>query len=77
MANGLKIKKDRFERIVPPRVTKVLEAMRILSHCSDPNTYAYSQKQAKAVIDRVKSSVEQLERRYIKQAPSSRFVLPK
>ncbi len=48
-------KKDRFKRLAAERTQKVIERIRVLSHCSNPSLYEYSQDDVRkmfCVIDK-------------------------
>lgn len=48
-------KSDAFKRLAEPRVTSILDKLRILGNLSDKNRYEYSQDQ----VDRMETAVKE------------------
>lgn len=56
-------KRDKFKRIVQPRVRKALKTIRLIGNCSGA-AYEYKPKDVADIITSLRSEIEQLEKSY-------------
>lgn len=69
-------KRECFVRLAELRTHKVLEALRILGHCSNKSTYEYTNKDIKKIFDTINQEVQNTKKRFIKtDAPKGNFTL--
>lgn len=68
-------KHERFVRVVERRTNETLERIRVLSNCSNRNTYSYSDDEVTAVFAELERALRTARARF--KAPGhSRFRLP-
>ena len=57
-------KEDKFHRIAPGRVSRVLDALRILGHCSNLSTYEYSEAEVDKMFTAIRKKVDAIENNF-------------
>jgi hypothetical protein len=57
-------KSDKFRRLVPSRVDKVLKALQLIGNCSETNHYAYSPGEVKQIFDTLEANVSAARERF-------------
>lgn len=55
---------EKFIRIVTPRTQRVLESLRILGNCANPQIYEYTQQEVDKIIKSIKSAIEEVKRKF-------------
>jgi hypothetical protein len=69
-------KHERFVRVVERRTNETLERIRVISNCSNRNTYSYSDDEVTAVFAELERALRTARARF-KTPGRSRFRLPK
>lgn len=49
--------KDRFVRLAQLRTQRVLEGIRVLSHCSNPYNYEFTEEQVNKIFDTIEKEL--------------------
>ena len=57
-------KEDRFHRIAPSRVSRVLDALRILNHCSTLDRYEYTEEEVDKMFAAIRKKVDSVENNF-------------
>lgn len=60
----LETKEDKFHRIAPARVSKVLDSLRILGHCSNLSIYEYSEEEVDKMFSSIKRKLDAVEHNF-------------
>lgn len=60
----LESKEDKFHRIAPARVSKVLDSLRILGHCSNLSTYEYSEEEVDKMFNSIRKKLDFVEHNF-------------
>ncbi len=69
-------KKEKFIRIAEPRVNKVIDALHVLEHCANTNTYEYSNEDINKIFDTLEAELDKTRRKFIpKEAKTTKFRL--
>ncbi len=55
MKKSLETKNQRFKRVASRRVGQILQGLRLLSNCSNKQTYEYSDEDVKKIFSAVES----------------------
>ena len=55
---------ERFKRIASQRTNDVLERLRILGNCSNRQTYAYNEKDVKAIFAAIEKKVREVRQQF-------------
>lgn len=63
-------KRDKFKRIVEPRVSKALKSIRLIGNCSG-SAYEYTEKDVADICNTLVAAVEQLTASYATKGVSS------
>lgn len=56
-------KRDKFKRIVEPRVSKALKSIRLIGNCAN-TAYEYKPDDFALIVVTLRTEIEQLERKY-------------
>jgi len=56
-------KRDKFKRVVKPRVSRAVKAIRLIGNCSG-SAYEYTESDLTLIMIALQAAVEQLARRY-------------
>lgn len=59
--DNLNQKKDRFKRVASRRVENILNDIKSLSNCSNPNNYEYSQDDVNKMLKAIKEEFKIME----------------
>lgn len=51
-------KRDRFVRIAEARTNKIIDMIRLLGNCSNPNVYEYADKDVKQIFDAIETEIK-------------------
>jgi hypothetical protein len=57
-------KKTRFKRLAAARTDAVLDKLRILSNCANPQLYEYSERELKMIFDAVEDQLNIVKTRF-------------
>lgn len=63
-------KKNAFRRLGTQRTNAVLNRLRILGHCSNPQLYEYSQEDVKKMFRAIESEVKATKAKFINSSKS-------
>lgn len=67
-------KEERFHRIAPGRVSRVLDALRIMGHCSNLSIYEYSEEEVDKMFTAIRRKVDSLENNFREKLESNQEV---
>ncbi|NBX50853.1 hypothetical protein EBT25_13210 [bacterium] len=67
--------KDRFVRLAQYRTQKVLSAIRVLSHCSNPYNYEYTEEQVAKIFSTVEEELALARTKFTPNQPKKPFTL--
>lgn len=62
--NRAETKAERFERMAPPRVDKVINALRLLGNLSNRSNYSYTDEQVKEMFRAIDSALRETESKF-------------
>lgn len=51
-------RRDRFERVASKRVQKVIDTLSLISNCSNPNNYEYSEKDVELMFREMNRAIK-------------------
>ena len=54
-------RRQRFLKVAPKRINKVLEDIRLLSHCSNTNNYQYTEDEVKQCFSAIREEINKAE----------------
>jgi len=63
-------RKDAFRRLATQRTNAVLNRLRILGHCSNPQLYEYSQEDIKKMFRAIESEVKATKAKFVNSSKS-------
>jgi hypothetical protein len=61
-----KAKRARFKRLAETRGRKVLDALRVLSHCSNTSLYNYNQDEIKEIFQAIEKETKRVKAKFEK-----------
>ena len=67
-------KEDKFHRIASARVSKVLDSLRILGHCSNLNTYEYTEEEVDKMFTAIRRKLDNIENNFREKLRSNQEV---
>lgn len=67
--------RDKFKRLAEYRTRKILEGLRILSHCSNPYQYEYSSEDVQKIFDAIERELEKTKLKFRSEKEVSHFTL--
>ena len=68
-------KEERFVRLAPGRVNRVLDSIRIVGHLANRSDYAYQQEDVEAILQAMRTAVNDVESRFRSNSPRQEFML--
>ena len=63
-------KKDAFRRLATQRTNAVINRLRILGHCSNPQLYDYTQEDVKKMFRAIESEMKATKAKFINSSKS-------
>jgi len=63
-------KKDAFRRLATQRTNAVLNRLRILGHCSNPQLYEYTQEDVRKIFRAIELEVKAVKAKFINSSKS-------
>jgi len=64
MARPSESKKEAFQRLATKRTNAVLERIRVLGHCANPQLYDYSQEDVKKIFQAIEKELRVVKVRF-------------
>jgi len=64
MARPSESKKEAFQRLATKRTNAVLERIRVLGHCANPQLYDYSQEDVKRIFQAIEKELRVVKVRF-------------
>ncbi len=63
-------KREAFTRLATKRTNAVLEGLRVLEHCSNPNLYEYSPEDVKKIFKAIEDEVKKVKLKFMRDTRS-------
>ena len=51
-------RRERFEKVAAKRVDKILDTLKLLGNCSNPNNYEYTEKDVELMFSEIRNAVK-------------------
>ncbi|MDD6120494.1 MAG: hypothetical protein PUB57_08265 [Selenomonadaceae bacterium] len=61
-------RRERFLRLAPARVQKIINQLQILGNCANTSNYAYTDEEIKKIFDAIRQEVDSTEQKFLHDA---------
>lgn len=71
----MSVKRERFEKIAPKRVEKILHTLSLLSNCANPYSYEYTDEDIEKIFKAITKKVNDTRAVFNSKMSNSKFKL--
>lgn len=61
-------RRERFLRLAPARVQKIINQLKILGNCANTSNYAYTDEEVAKIFDAIRKEVNRTEQKFLQDA---------